>query len=1041
MHKLTALSLKQRAVVVLLTLLIAAAGTFGLSRLKTELIPNIEIPILTVITVYPGAGPESVDQQVSMPLEQAISGLSGVSSTQTMSSEGFSIVVAEYDYGDDMLARQDELTSAIGNIPMPQAAQSPQVERINLQQFPIYQVSLTAGEDADVAELRSIAQSQFLAPLSSADGVSRVEIIGGADNELQVRLDPVAMAQTGIGPDVITTALQANNVSMPAGSISDDGTTLPVRVDSTLSSIEDIEGLIVGTTDDGVVTLGDIASVEIAEGASSGVARTNGMTSIALDIYMNQGANTVETAEGVRAALDDITSTLQANGSDIEVTTILDQSVFIQDSIDSLVREAVLGAVFAIIVILVFLLSIRSTLVTAVSIPMSVLVAFVLLWWQGISLNIMTLGGLAVAIGRVVDDSIVVLEAIYRHVQRGENTREATLNGTKEVALAITASTLTTVAVFLPLALVGGLIGEIFRPFALTVTFALLASLLVSLTIVPVLSSFFINKGTVPEAKPEGTRLSRTYEPALKLALRRPFWTLAIATVMLVGSLLLTPFIGVSFLPSMGEPTAAITVEYPEGTSEEQTIENVAQVEQIVMDSVETESIQTQVGGDTLTAAFTGASGNRANITVVFPEGTDLNDTLDILSQELGAVEGAEITVADMQAAGMGTNSVNVIVQGEDYGKVSETATELTALIAEVENVENVESDVVSAKPELRITVDPQEAATNGTAPGAIGGIVSSILSGTPAGQMTIDGVPMPVRIVYAAEVGPDQLGMIPVSAEGNTSLGDVATIEQVDGPTQVVRIGNARSATITGAITSDDTGGPIADVQQIINDYEAPDGVEISTGGVAADQEEAFANMAIAIVAAIAAVYIIMVASFNSLTTPFVILFSLPLAIIGVLLALVITGKTLGLPALIGLLMLVGIVVTNAIVLLEYVIDLQRRGMPLREAIVEGGKTRLRPILMTAIATILALTPLALSQEAGALIASDLAVVVIGGLLTSTLLTLFVVPVIYELIGGWQERRAAKKGGGDDDDAPAEPVETKAPAGQVESPTVNPAG
>jgi HAE1 family hydrophobic/amphiphilic exporter-1 len=1008
-HRFTAVSLKQRAVVVLLTILIALAGVFAVTRLKTELIPNIEVPILTAITVYPGAGPESVDQQISLPLTQVVSGLSGVQSTTSQSSEGFSIVIAEYEYGDDMGARQEELTNAIGSIPLPNGAQATDVQRINLQQFPIYQVSLTGGENADAETLRGVAQTEFLPSLTSADGVSRVEIIGGADNEVQILLDPAALAESGISMDAISTVLQANNVSMPVGSINEDGATLPVRVDSQLTSIEALESLVVGVNDTTPVMLGDIATIQVAPGDSSGVARTNGMPSIALDIYMSQGANTVETAGQVRDSLDEITERLATSDIDVEVTTILDQSIFIEDSIDSLVREASLGAIFAIIVILVFLLSIRSTLVTAISIPMSVLIAFLLLWWQGISLNIMTLGGLAVAIGRVVDDSIVVLESIYRHVQSGENTRQATLNGTKEVVLAITASTLTTVAVFLPLALVGGLIGEIFQPFALTVTFALLASLIVSLTIVPVMSSFFINRKTIRAARPEGTRLTRAYEPALKVALRRPFWTLAIATGLMVGSLLLTPFIGVSFLPSMGQPGASITVDYPEGTSEEETLANIAQVEEIVLANEDVEVTQTQIGGDTLTAAFTGAASNRATMTVTLSEDVDIDETLDSLRSDLSAVEGAEVNVASLESAGTGTSGINVLIQGDDYELVADVTRQLTEEVAKVEDVENVENDVVEAKPEIRVTVDSQQAALNGTAPAAIAGQVYSMLTGTSAGTVSIDGVPMPVSIRFDGEMTSESLQNLPVSAEGDATIGDVGTVEQVNGPASIVRQDTIRTATITGAITSNDTGGPIADVQAIIDNFEAPEGIDVSAGGIAQEQGDAFANMAIAIVVAIAAVYIIMVASFNSLTTPFVILFSLPLAIIGVLLALFISGKTLGLSALIGLLMLVGIVVTNAIVLLEYVIELRQRGMPLREAIIEGGKTRLRPILMTALATILALVPLALSNEGGALIAADLAVVVIGGLITSTLLTLFVIPVVYELIGGWQERRAAK--------------------------------
>ncbi|HWV22678.1 MAG TPA: efflux RND transporter permease subunit [Thermomicrobiales bacterium] len=1021
MSRLTALSLRQRSVVVLLALLIAFAGVFSITRLKTELLPDMEFPLLTVITVYPGAGPDAIDEQVAQPLTTAISAVPGIKTTSSTASDGFALVIAEFDFGEDMDARQTDISRAIANVQLPDGAQTPSVERLNLQQLPVLQLTLSAGEDADIAELRTLAQTEFVPELSSADGVNRVEVVGGADDELQILLDSEALAKNGITTDQISGALQANNISLPAGSLTTNGSTLPVRVDSQIDSIETLQNLIVGVSGTTPVTLGDVAKIEIAPAPSSGVARTNGQPSVAINIYMSQGANTVETAANAREKLDDITARLQHNGTDVEITTLLDQSVFIQDSIDSLVREAALGAVFAIVVILAFLLSVRSTLVTAISIPMSMLIAFVLLWWQGISLNIMTLGGLAVAVGRVVDDSIVVLESIFRHVQRGEDTKRATLEGTKEVAMAITASTLTTVAVFLPLAFVGGIIGEIFRPFALTVTFALLASLLVALTIVPVMSSFFIRRDKIRPTSENGNWLTRAYEPALKAALRRPVWTIVIAVVILIGSLALTPFIGTSFIASGGEKGAIVTVDFPSGTSEDEALAQSKPIEDTIQDVVNVETIQTQIGGDALTQAFTGASSNTATITVIFDPDVDLNTSLDALRDAMNAADtDAAITVSDLASQGMGGNTVNVVVQGDNYDEVSKVTQELTEQVAGVQNVANVENDVVAAKPEIEVTIDPQKAAMNGSASAMIAMQVRAALSGVPAGQLVIDGQPLPVTMRYANTDSADALAQLPIA--GEVTLGDVATIEQVDAPAQIIRQDGVRTATITGVITSDETGGAIADVQKIMNDYEAPEGITISSGGIAEQQGEAFANMLIAIVIAIAAVYIVMVASFNSLTTPFVILFSLPLAIIGVLLALFISGKTLGLPALIGLLMLVGIVVTNAIVLLEYVIELRQRGLPLRDALVEGGKTRLRPILMTAIATILALTPLALSGEGGALIASDLAVVVIGGLFTSTLLTLFVVPVVYELIGGWQERRANRHAVTPDEPAPANP-------------------
>lgn len=1018
MYRLTQLSLRQRSVVVLLTILIVMAGAFGVTRLRSELLPNIEIPVLTVITTNPGAGPEAIDGSISQPISQALTGLQGLKSVTAQSSEGISVVVAEFDYGENMDKRQNDISQAIANVTMPDGAGTPKIQRINLQQFPVIQLALTSP-DNDLAKLRQTAESAIVPRLSSADGVSRVEVVGGSTDQLMIRLDPNKMAAAGVSATQVTGALQANNVSIPAGTVISGTTSLPVRVNSQITSKEALAGLVVGATTNASgqpqpVTLGSIAKVEVVPVETTGIARTNGRPSIAVNVYMSQDANTVDTAASVRDQLDKATANIAANGTHINATVLLDQSTYIQSSINSLIREALLGAVFAILVILVFLMSVRSTLVTAISIPTSMLIAFIILWWQGISLNIMTLGGLAVAVGRVVDDSIVVLESIFRHVNRGQDRRTATIEGTREVALAITASTLTTVAVFLPLAVVGGLIGEIFRPFALTVTFALFASLLVALTIVPVMASLFIKAGKAP-ATPDGRvqhpRIARYYEPILRKTLARPVITLLIVAIVFIGSLGLTPFIGTSFLPSSGQKGATVTIDLPEGTAQTTTVQKVQNFEQLIQKSADVKTLQTTVGGSDLAAVFTGASGSRATITVVFEDSVNLTKTLDALRSTLDANKGnADISVANLDT--QGGNNIQVIVKGSDYQAVSGAATKLTTRLQGVKNLVNVENDVVASKPELTVTIDPAKAAAAGITTAQVGQQVRTALAGMPAGSITIGSTTYPAVLTIAGAANPDQLAKLPVAGGGKVRLDQVATIKQVAGPVRVNRIDGDRSATITGTITSDSTGGVNADVAKIVNGFQAPEGVTVQIGGIGQDQGNAFTSMGIAMVVAIAAVYIIMVASFGSLTTPFVILFSLPLAVIGVLVALFVSGKTIGLPALIGVLMLIGIVVTNAIVLLEFVIELRHRGLELREALVEGGKTRLRPILMTAVATILALVPLALSQEGGAIIASDLAVVVIGGLVTSTLLTLIVVPVIYELIAGWQDRRTARREG-----------------------------
>ncbi len=527
MYRLAALSLGKRSVVLLATVLIAVMGAFGVTQLKTELLPSIDFPVLTVITSYSGASPDVVDSEVTQPIVSSVRSIPGVTTTQSTSSEGLSVVIAQFKYGANTKDAAQTLSTQLGQVALPQGAAQPNIQRINFNQFPIVQLSLT-GANNDLSTLRQIAKQQYQPALSGVDGVgtNRDQWRRG-----RRRLDHTASRQTGLDRRLSAAGIQRDSVEqcqLGQRARAVRLNTLPVRVLSQVTSLDQLRGLVVGTSSQGTggqgqpVTLGDVADVQVASGAAPGITRTNGQPSVAIDVYMSQGANTVDTANGVSAKMNDITDKLRASGVDVTPVVIQDQSDYIQHSINDLVREALLGAAFAVIVIFGFLLSVRSTLVTAVSIPMSMLVAFILLWTQGITLNIMTLGGLAVAVGRVVDDAIVVLESIFRHVQRGEDKRSATLEGVKEVALAITASTVTTIAVFLPLGFVGGIIGAIFRPFALDrhIRAAGLAGRCADGRAGP----GFLSDSQGQAASRAGAYAvpAARYVPTLKLALRRP---------------------------------------------------------------------------------------------------------------------------------------------------------------------------------------------------------------------------------------------------------------------------------------------------------------------------------------------------------------------------------------------------------------------------------------------------------------------------------------------------------------------------------------
>ena len=711
------------------------------------------------------------------------------------------------------------------------------------------------------------------------------------------------------------------------------------------------------------------------------------------------------------------------------ITTVSDLSTFIEESQDGLVREGGLGALFAILTIFLFLGSLRSTLVAAVSIPLSVLTALVVMQLTGISLNIMTLGGLAVAVGRVVDDAIVVLENIYRHRAMGEDRLTAVLNGPREVATAITAATLTTVGVFLPLGLVGGLVSQLFLPFALTVTFALLASLVVALTVVPVLAYLFIDRVSLAvdeHGEPKRSFWVRAYTPAITFALRNrvtKWGVLAGAGVLFVASLALVPLLPTQFINAGSEKILQVVVIPPAGATSEAVLEKATEAEEILIGIDTVELVQTSIPGEgdtsfqTIIAAQQGQPANSATLTVRLDPTVDLAESTQELSEAMAPVKTDGFDTNVSEAAGFTSNNLNVIVSSDDPALVASTTEDVLASLSERDDLINLKSDLVTATPEVRITVDPNRALGVGSTAAQVAGEVRTALSPTVATQVTIEGETDPVDIVLRLDpetvTSVEDLNALLVGTTTKVPLGQIATVEQVDVQGSITRIDQSPAAQITAEIASEDTGAVSQEVALEIDALEAngtiPDGVEVTLAGVTQQQNEAFSGLFVSMAVAVLIVYLAMVLTFNSLITPFIILFSLPLATIGAFPALYLTDRPIGVSALIGFLMLIGIVVTNAIVLLDLVERLRREGHSTYEALIEGGKTRVRPILMTAIATILALIPLAAGFNQGSIIAAELGTVVIGGLFSSTFLTLLVVPVVYSLVDGGRQGIGAR--------------------------------
>ena len=1061
MIRLTQLAVSKRSVTLLITLGLLLGGLFSWSSLKQELLPDIQLPLVVVITPLPGASAQDVSTEVTEPIERAIGNTSSLKSVDSSSVNSLSIVVATFSYGTNI---KDTVSTVDTNVKALGLTSASTVESFDINAFPSLIVAIRGTGTTTADQLNTLATSTIVPSLESIDGVSKVDLSGGTQTRLVVNLDPVKLAANNVTISQIQGVLSANNLILPAGSLptTSGGSTIaiPVSAQHQITSKAELLALAVGvkmpaagdaTTAPTPITIGDLGTVDEVTVNPTGYADLNKSPqsggdagpALVLSISKTSDANTVNVVQAVQKKLDELNA--QGNGT-FEIDTVSDSSSFIIESRDSLVREGLLGALFAILTIFVFLLSLRSTLVAAVSIPVSIMTALTLMLFAGVTINIMTLGGLAIAVGRVVDDAIVVLENIYRHRSRGDSMREACISGTREVASAITSSTLTTVAVFLPLGFVGGLVSQFFLPFALTVTFALLASLICALTVVPVLASLFIDRIKLDpgEGAPQhkDTLVQRIYTPLLKAALfnRRSRWgVIGIAAVLVLGAGMLVPHIPTQFLNAGSQKQLSVTVAPPSGTPSVDVLAQARTVEAKLKTFSEVNLIETTVpseadtGLSALAAAFTGGSANGATIVVGLDSSTNLDTEQTKLSSALASLQPSGWQIQVAQNSMTGSSSVSVVVSGADANAVAAATNVVMAQLKTMPDLINVKSDLATTSAQYDIDVDPNKAILDGTTTYGVQSEVHGALVGTLIGTVNISGTPTDVYLHLNTSLSctDDQsclavLKAMPVGA-AKMPLGQIANVTETQTQARVSHVNQSPAATISADPTSKDTGGVSTEIQKAIDQLQADGklkGVTVTLGGVTQEMNDAFGGLFVSMAVAILLVYIVMVLVFNSLVDPLVIMFSLPLATIGAFPALFLTQRPIGISALIGFLMLIGIVVTNAIVLLDLVEQHRHRGMPMLDALMEGGRTRVRPILMTAIATILALMPLGLGLSQGEIIASELATVVIGGLFTSTFLTLIVIPVVYSLVEDAKVRSRRALGVGDESEAPtAEPA------------------
>jgi hydrophobic/amphiphilic exporter-1 (mainly G- bacteria), HAE1 family len=1018
--KLPQFAVKNPVTTLMMMLLVGIFGFVSLTGLKMDLMPNINPPVVAVMTTYPGAGPEEVTEMVTKPIEDVISTTQGLKTMESRSSDNASLVIAQYDWGTDVSEIREDIATRLGTLQLPDDVGQPMIVKFDPTMMPIMQFTVSNGDD--LAHLQQVVNEEIVPALQNIKGVANVSISGGFSEEIIVKLDETQLKKYQLSQSDVVQMIQANNLTYPGGVIENQDEKLSLRIIGKTDSIEALQLLPISIeqTREGIniVSLKDVATIEKVKKEAASLARQNGKESLLISIQKEGSANTQEVSEAVRDKL----SSFEKEYRDMTFTISSDQGEIIEKSVSNVTKALLYGGLFAIIVIFIFLRSASSTFIVGLSIPFSVVVAFILMYFANITLNIMSLGGLALGVGMLVDNSIVVIENIYRHLSLGKHRREAAIEGTKEVAGAVTASMLTTIAVFLPVVFVGGFVGDLFKELALTVTFSLLASWIVALTVVPTLAALLLNPNKVKKQKH-----LHAYRRILAWTLKHRFITLLVAFSILIGSLALAPKVGTEFLPTQDEGIFTVEVTLPEGATMERTLAVVEEIEKEANTFEDIETITATIGtGDQLQASYSGVGENSATVTFKLVDREERKKNTETVMNELKEkIENKDLEGSfnynlsnSMQAISGEANVIDILIVGKDRETVKQYTNELKTRLKEVDSITTVTDSIEIGKPEFHFVIDKEKAFQYGFTTAQVASFVNKLVQGEVATKLSENGVEIDVRVIT------DQRAQSKEALENTTILSptgievklkEIGDIQRTEGPVTIVRENQQDVVTVKARFSGKTMGTISSDIQKTIQEMKQDlnideDVYNIKLAGGAEMMEESFADLSIAMLLAVVFVYMVMASQFESLLHPFTIMFTLPLSITGVILGLLITGYSFGITAFIGIIILVGIVVNNGIVFVDYTNQLREKGLSVYDALIEAGATRLRPILMTALTTILGLFPLAIGTGEGAEIQAPMGVAVIGGLCTSTLLTLIVIPVVYSIIESIKGMRRKRK-------------------------------
>lgn len=1034
MKQLVSFCIKHRVTTFMACIIIAVFGITGFSSLPLALTPNIELPVAMVMTTYSGAGPQEVENLVTRTIEQACASVSGMDEINSVSSEGSSQVSVTFTDDTDMSEAMVDLRDRIDRVKayLPDDASTPIVMAIDVDMMPVVELGLRG---TDLAELQRIAEDDISPALERISGVASVDIYGGYENQVSVKTYSDRLAGYNLSVSYVAQILGAENISLAGGSVNNGRQTLSVRTDGEYSSVEDIAAALIPLPTGGTVQLSEIADVVLEPQDQTNVAKMNGDDGIILAVNKQSGVNTVQVAQRVLRQMDQLT----AENPALDWGILMDQSDYINLSVNQALSNIIFGVILAAIVLLVFLRSFGSTAVISIAMPMCIISVFLIMKTLGLTLNMMSLGGITMGVGMIVDNSIVVLENIYSYRADGRSRYEACVFGTGEVALSISASTLTTVAVFLPLGLTGGIVGMLFKDFCVTIASLLLASLIIALTLVPLLCYMLLDRNDKKRQLKGGkhekpskivagaNRVMDGYRRVLGFFVRRRWIAVVVSFAMIVlfiGSITLCSF---ELMPSMDQGMVQISVSMPIGAELEECEAISDQVLQIVMDNVPEAEVSAYMATSSSSSFF---------ITL-----TDL-DQRDRSAQQVGRalrdkltdIAGAEISVSDggmMDMSAMTGDAINVTLSGNDYDQLIATTNDLVSLISALPDAIDVDSTASEQVPEVDITINRKNATRFGLNAATIGSTVRQQLSGATATQLRMNGEEITVSVSGDSRTSDnvDALSTIPLTTAtgGTVPLSLVADIDIVLAPQTINRLNQSRTITITGGSRSGSTTEIYAAVEELLANYQLPDGIEIENGGEMESMMESFGNLGYALIVALGLVYFVLASQFESFVLPVIIMMILPIGLLGSLFGLPLTGQSISIVAFIGVIMLAGTVVNSSIVLIDYIQIRRKRGEPKNDAILNACPRRVRPVLMTTLTTILGLLPMQFSGGEGSEMMVPMSTVMITGMIVSTIVTLLFTPIYYSLVDSLIEKVTRRKS----KNKPEKPAETEPlPAG-----------